>query len=71
MSLAGERMIQEAWSMKPGDVFDKKVFEDFLVRLESHREAIFKDLPVHYDTVGHFLQTDVEKGMVEVLLDFK
>jgi outer membrane protein assembly factor BamA len=71
MSLAGERMIQEAWSIKPGDLFDKKVFEDFLVRLETHRERIFKELPVHYDTVGHFLQTDEEKGTVEVLLDFK
>ena len=71
MSLAGERKIQEAWSMKPGDLFDKKVFEDFLFRLESHRELVFKDLPVHYDTVGHFLQTDPAKGTVEVLLDFK
>ena len=71
MSLAGERKIQEAWSMKPGDLFDKKVFEDFLFRLESHRETIFKELPVHYDTVGHFLQTDAAKGTVEVLLDFK
>ena len=71
MSLAGERMIQEAWSIKGGDVFDKKVFEDFLIRLESKRETIFKELPVHYDTVGHFLQTDAEKKTVEVLLDFK
>jgi outer membrane protein insertion porin family len=71
MSLAGERMIREAWSIKAGDLFDKKVFEDFLFRLESHRETIFKELPVHYDTVGHFLQTDPAKGTVEVLLDFK
>ncbi len=71
MSLAGERLIQQAWSMKPGDLFDKKVFEDFLFNLESHRQKIFGELPVHYDTVGHFLQTDVEKGTVEVLLDFK
>jgi len=71
MSLAGERKIQEAWSVKPGDLFDKKVFEDFLFRLESHRETIFKELPVHYDTVGHFLQTDAANGTVEVLLDFK
>jgi hypothetical protein len=71
MSLAGERKIQEAWGLKPGDLFDKKVFEDFLLRLESKRETIFKDLPVHYDTVGHFLQTDAEKASVEVLLDFK
>jgi len=71
MSLGGERMIQDAWTMKPGDLFDKKVFEDFLYRLERHRETIFKELPVHYDTVGHFLQTDPAKGTVEVLLDFK
>jgi len=71
MSLGGERMIREAWTLKPGDLFNKKVFEDFLVRLESHRETIFKDLPAHYDTVGHFLQTDPAKGTVEVLLDFK
>jgi outer membrane protein assembly factor BamA len=71
MSLSGERMIRDAWSIKPGDLFDKKVFEDFLVRLESKRETIFRDLPVHYETVGHFLQTDAAKGTVEVLLDFK
>jgi outer membrane protein assembly factor BamA len=71
MSLTGERIIREAWTLKPGDLFDKKVFEDFLFRLESKRETIFKELPVHYDTVGHYLQTDPTKGTVEVLLDFK
>jgi outer membrane protein assembly factor BamA len=71
MSLSGERMIRDAWSLKQGDLFDKKAFEDFLVRLESKRETIFRDLPVHYDTVGHFLQTDAAKETVEVLLDFK
>jgi len=71
MSLAGERLIQQAWTMKTGDLFDNKVFENFLFRLESHRETIFGELPVHYDSVGHFLQTDADKGTVEVLLDFK
>jgi outer membrane protein assembly factor BamA len=71
MSVSGERMIRDAWSIKTGELFDKKVFEDFLVRLESKRETVFRDLPVHYDTVGHFLQTEPEKGTVEVLLDFK
>ncbi len=71
MSLAGERMIRDAWPLKPGDIMDKTVFEQFLLRLEAHRETIFKDLPVHYDTVGHWLQTDPEKGMVDALLDFK
>ena len=71
MSLAGERMIREAWPTKPGDVFDKKVFEQFLNRLEIHRATIFKELPLHYDTVGHWLQTDPAKATVDVLLDFK
>ena len=71
LSLTAERLIQQAWTMKPGDLFDNKVFEDFVFRLESHRETIFGELPVHYDTVGHFLQTDADKGTVEVLLDFK
>jgi len=71
MSLAGERLIREAWPLKPGDLMDKTVFEQFLLRLESHRESIFKELPVHYETVGHWLQTDPEKGTVDALLDFK
>jgi outer membrane protein assembly factor BamA len=71
MSLAGERMIQEAWPAKQGDVFDKKAFTQFLTRLEIHRQTIFKDLPLHYDTVGHWLQTDSAKSTVDVLLDFK
>jgi outer membrane protein assembly factor BamA len=71
MSLAGERMIRDAWPLKPGDVMDKTAFEQFLMRLESHRDTIFKDLPVHYDTVGHWLQTDQDKGTADALLDFK
>jgi outer membrane protein assembly factor BamA len=71
MSSAGERMIRDAWPLKPGDVMDKTAFEQFLLRLESHRESIFKELPVHYETVGHWLQTDSEKGTADALLDFK
>jgi len=71
MSLAGERLIRDAWTIKPGDVMDKVAFEQFLTTLESRRDTIFKGLPVHYDTVGHWLQTDTEKGTVDVLLDFK
>lgn len=71
MSLAGERLIRDAWTTKPGDVLDKVTFEQFLTTLESHRDTIFKGLPVHYDTVGHWLQTDPDKGTVDVLLDFK
>jgi outer membrane protein insertion porin family len=71
MSLSGERLIQQAWPIKPGDIFDKEIFEHFLTNLESHHEAIFKDLPVHYTEVGHWLQTDPATSTVEVLIDFK
>jgi outer membrane protein assembly factor BamA len=71
MSLAGERMIREAWPLKPGDVMDKTAYEQFLLRLQYHRETIFKDLPVHYDSPGHYLESNPEAGTVQVLLDFK
>jgi len=71
MSLAGERLIRDAWPIKPGEVFDIRIFDQFLNKLELHRDAIFRDLPIHYDNVGHFLQTDPPKSTVDVLLDFK
>jgi outer membrane protein assembly factor BamA len=71
ISLAGERMIRDGWPLKPGDVFDKKIFDQLLTNLELHHQVVFKDLPLHYETVGHWLQTDPEKGTVDVLLDFK
>jgi outer membrane protein assembly factor BamA len=71
MSLAGERVMRETWPLHPGDIMDKTVFEQYLLRLEAHRESVFRDLPVHYESVGHWLQTDPEKGTVDVLLDFK
>ncbi|HZC36880.1 MAG TPA: POTRA domain-containing protein, partial [Chthoniobacterales bacterium] len=71
ISLAGERMIRDAWPQQPGEVFDKTRFEELLTHLESNRKTVFKDLPIHYDTVGHWLQTDPNKKTVDVLLDFK
>jgi outer membrane protein insertion porin family len=71
MSPTGEKMIRDAWPQNPGDIFDKKVFDDLLTRLQIHRESVFKQLPIHYDTVGHWLQTDPTKGTVDVLFDFK
>lgn len=71
MSVAGERMVREAWPQKPGDIFDKKIFDQLLTQLETHHEKVFRELPVHYDTVGHWLQTDPSKATVDILLDFK
>lgn len=71
ISLTDEKRLREGWPIKEGDVFDKALYEDFLIKLQNHRAQVFGDLPVHYDTVGHWLRTDAEKHTVDVLLDFK
>jgi outer membrane protein assembly factor BamA len=71
LSLAGERRLHQMWPTEAGAVFDKIQFEKFLTELQSQPAGIFGDLPVHYDTVGHWLRTDADKHSVDVLLDFK
>ena len=71
LSLEGERRLRQAWLIAPGATFDKLLFEEFLTKLETHPAKIFGDLPVHYDGVGHWLQTEPKDGTVDVLLDFK
>jgi outer membrane protein assembly factor BamA len=71
MSPTGEKRLRAAWPILSGDVFDKIKYEDILLKLQVHPEQIFVDLPVHYESVGHWLQTDADTGMVDVLLDFK
>jgi outer membrane protein insertion porin family len=71
MSPGGERRLRAAWPILTGDVFDKTKYEDILLKLQVHPQQIFVDLPVHYESVGHWLQTDAETRMVDVLLDFK
>ncbi len=71
LSLAAEGHVRQMWPIAPGAVFDKSLFEKFLTKLQSHPAEIFGELPVHYETVGHWLRTDSEKHVVDVLLDFK
>src|SRR5271169_164235 len=71
LSLAAESRLHQMWPIAPGAVFDKSVFEKFLTQLHSHLAEIYGELPVHYDTVGHWLRTDPDKHLVDVLLDFK
>jgi outer membrane protein insertion porin family len=71
LSLAGERRLRQMWSTEAGAVFDKIRFEKFLTKLQTQPADVFGDLPVHYDTVGHWLRTDAETHSVNVLLDFK
>jgi outer membrane protein insertion porin family len=71
LSMNAERHLREAWPIPQGQLFDKVRFEEFLTKLQAHSPDIFKDLPIHYDEVGHWLQPDEAKGTVDVLLDFK
>ncbi len=71
LSPTAERRLRAAFPDLSGEIFDKQKFEDILSKLEVHHEQIFVDLPVHYETVGHWLQRDESAGTVDVLLDFK
>jgi outer membrane protein assembly factor BamA len=71
ISPAAERRVRAAWPISAGDIFDKAKFEELLAKLQAHQEQVFGELPVHYENVGHWLQTDAGKGTVDVLLDFK
>lgn len=71
LSLTAEKRLRDAWPISQGEIFDKTKYEQFLITLQAHHEEVFRDLPLHYDTVGHWLQNDDAKGTVDVLLDFK
>jgi len=70
LSMAAEKKLHAAWPIPPGEIFDKIKYEEFLMKLQIHREQVFGELPLHYDTPGHWLQTNSD-GTVDVLLDFK
>ena len=71
LSVTAEKRLHESWLIPTGAVFDKAQFEDLLTKLQTHKEKVFGELPVHYDAVGHWLQTNPANGTVDILLDFK
>ena len=71
LSAAAERKLQQAWPIEANAVFDKLLFESFLTKLQTHPPDVFGDLPLHYETVGHWLRTDPGRHQVDVLLDFQ
>ena len=71
ISANGEQRVRGTFPMAAGDVFDKIKYEEFLTGLQNRSKDIFGDLPVHYDSVGHWLRPDEAKATVDVLLDFK
>jgi outer membrane protein assembly factor BamA len=71
LSLAAETKLKQVWPIAENAVFDKAAFESFLTKLQTHPPDVFGDLPLHYESVGHWLRTDPDKHLVDVLLDFK
>ena len=71
LSPTAEKHLRESWLTPAGSLFDKAAFEELLTKLQNHREKVFGELPVHYDNVGHWLQTDPSRATVDILLDFK
>jgi outer membrane protein insertion porin family len=71
LSPGAEKRLYAAWPIPQGDIFDKIKYEDFLTKLQLHHEQVFGELPLHYESVGHWLQPDANAGTVDVLLDFK
>ena len=71
LSTSGEARVRSQFPIAAGDVFDKIKYEDFLTELQNRSKDVFGELPIHYDSVGHYLRPDIAKTMVDVLLDFK
>ena len=71
LSPTAEKKLHAAWPIPQGEIFDKTKYEDVLTKLQLHQEQIFGELPLHYESVGHWLQADANTGTVDVLLDFK
>ena len=71
LSSNGEQRVRTTFPIASGDVFDKMKYQDFLIALQNHSKEILGELPIHYESVGHWLKPDAEKKTVDVLLDFK
>jgi len=68
LSIEGEKRIRAAWRIPPGAVFDKQIYEEFL---STGIAEAFRGLPVHYEKIGRFLQTDQTTARVDVMIDFQ
>jgi outer membrane protein assembly factor BamA len=71
LSLNAEAKVRAAWPIPPGEIFDKTKYEEFLEKLQSHSRAIFGNMPVNFDTVGHWIECHPESKTITVMLDFK
>ncbi|MBZ5528356.1 MAG: hypothetical protein LAN71_10705 [Acidobacteriia bacterium] len=71
LSVNGEAKVRAAWPIPPGEIFDKTKYDLFLGQLQSHSRAIFGNMPVNFDQVGHWLECHPENKTITVMLDFK
>ncbi len=71
LSATGESRVKAMFPIASGAVFNKIEYEQYLTQLQNHSKDIFGDLPIHYESVGHWIQPNAEKMTVDVLLDFK
>lgn len=71
LSTNGEMRVKSMFPIATGAVFNKIEYEQYLTALQNHSKEIFGDLPIHYESVGHWIQPNKEKLTVDLLLDFK
>jgi outer membrane protein assembly factor BamA len=68
LSLDGEKRIRSAWTIAPGAVFDKNVYDNFV---DTGIKRAFVGSPFRYEKIGRFLQENATDSKVDVLLDFQ
>ena len=68
LSKEGERRIRNAWNIARGAVFDRSAYDQFV---SSGIAQAFVGFPLHYEKIGHFLETNPKTATVQVLLDFQ
>jgi outer membrane protein insertion porin family len=70
LSQDAERAVRNNWRLAPGQIFDHTYVDSMLAKLEKPTVAIFEQMPVHYEKVGHWLRPN-QNHVVDVLIDFQ
>jgi hypothetical protein len=71
LSVEAEKRLRKNWQIAAGDVFNNGYFEGMVRELAKPSVDVFGELPLHYETFGHWLRPNLEKHTVDVLMDFK
>lgn len=71
LSQDSERALRNFWRIAPGAIFDGQYSDVVLALLEKPNVEIFGTIPLHYAEFGHWLRTNPDTRVVDVLLDFK